>query len=495
MRSLSGPVLRLLLLGTLACRSHTRDEPAITPTTAAATPAAGGDAPVPAEAGAPPAVDAAPAGPAKSEAQKAEERRARAAAALARIPEIKDGLAKLRKLSFKIDVPAQLQETKDFREYVHRELDKELPPARAEAMSIALTQLGLLATPVDLRKTFEDALVGQAGAYYDPELRKYFLVMVPTSDVALDTITAHELTHALQDQYFDLKSYYPHDKKGLPTIDQDAMAARAFVVEGEATFAMIAYVAGAMSKADVLSKKLLPVLQTQLEMMGGMSIDQLRAMNQEQQRGLGDMGDEIKAAIDSMDKIPLTLLVPLLESYTRGALPIYFAYREGGWPEVAKLYQHPPESTEQVLHPNGKLYPTRDLPKKVTLPAMRGYQLVHSDTLGELQWRVYFLLWDKAVSNAAAAGWDGDRFAVLRDKAGGLLTLVATTWDSEDEAKEFEAAYRQSLVARFGGDGQKRADGGAVIVLRRGAEVLVADGSGAAEAMKALERGVKISER
>jgi hypothetical protein len=490
MSSLPGSLLSILaLLGALACRSHTRDEPAPT------TPTARAQTAPPVDASAPPAADAAPAVPAKSDAQKAEERRARAEAALARIPQIKDGLAKLRKLSFKADVPAQLQDANDFREFVRRDIAKELPPARAEALAIALTQLGLLATALDLRKTLEDALVGQAGAYYDPESRKYFLVMVPPSDIALDTITAHELTHALQDQYFDLRAYYPHDKKGLPALDQDAMAARTFIVEGEATFAMIAYMAGAMSKADVLSKKLLPVLQTQLEMIGGMSIDQLRAMNQEQQRGLGDMGDEIKAAIDAMDKIPLTLLVPLLESYTRGALPIYFAYREGGWPEVAKLYQHPPESTEQVLHPNGKLFPTRDLPKKVTLPSLRGYQLVHSDTLGELQWRVYFLLWDKAVSNAAAAGWDGDRVAVLRDKAGGLLALVATTWDSEDEAKEFEAAYRQSLIARFGGDGQTRADGSAVIVLRRGADVLIADGSGAAEAMKTLERGVKISER
>lgn len=432
--------------------------------------------------------------PPLSEAEKARQRSERAATALARIPEIKQGLAKLRGLPFRTEVAAELQSAADFRTFLRASIDSELPQARAEAIATAYTQLGLLEHKLDLRKTLEDAMVSQAGAYYDPKAKKFFMVMVPSSDMMLDTITSHELTHALQDQHFDLQAYYDPKDKQLRALGEDASNARRFVVEGEATLTMLAYVTGAMTKRDVLAPELRPALKMQLDALARMGIDELREMTKQQQTSsFLDLGEEIRASIEAMDDVPLVLMLPLLESYGRGALPVFAAYEHGGWPEVARLYTQPPESTEQVLHPDTKLYPTRDLPKVITLPKPpAGYQQVHSDTIGELEWRVYFLLWDKASSAAAAAGWDGDRYAVLRGKNGDLLTLLATTWDSEADAEELEAAYRRSLVKRFGGDGSKRPEGTPVLVQRRGSEVFIVDGAGAEMLMPALIKGSKL---
>jgi hypothetical protein len=473
-------LLPLLLLA-FACRSSSPRETPPPSAPVAAVAAVAADAKV---ADAPPL----------SEAEKARQRDERAAAALARIPEIKQAVAKLRGLAFLSDVQAEQQSAADFRASLRRSIDDELPVARAEALSTAYTQLGLLERKLDLRKTFEDAMVSQAGGYYDPKAKKFFLVMVPSSDLMLDTITAHELTHALQDQHFDLQAYFaPKSKRGA--LGDDALNARRFIVEGEATLTMLVYVTSAMTKRDVLAPEFRPALEMQLGAFAKMGIDELKEMSRQQQAsGFLDMGDDIRASIKAMDDVPLVLMLPLLESYGRGALPVMAAYKLGGWAEVAKLYTQPPESTEQVLHPDTKLFPTRDLPTEISLPkAPAGYQLIHSDTIGELQWRVYFLLWDKATSEKASEGWDGDRYAVLRGRKGELLTLLATTWDSEADAAEFEASYRRSLSKRFGGDGSARPDGGApVLVQRRGSEVFVVDGAGAASLMPALIKGSKL---
>jgi len=309
---------------------------------------------------------------------------------------------------------------------------------------------------------------------------------VPESDLILDTISSHELTHALQDQHFDLdRYYYGHDGDGPPAFNEDELNARRFIVEGEATFVMVAYGAMAMAKINMLEDpKMVKQLRPQLEMFANMSVDQLRTMTQQQAAAFADMGDDFKKSLEAMDKIPLYVLVPLLESYMKGVLPVYEAYMAGGWDGVADLYEHPPSSTEQVLHPATKLVGKRDEPVAITIPKLSGWNEVQSEVLGELGWRVYFMLWDAQDPDAAAAGWDGDRYTVY-EKDGKLVGLIATTWDSPAEAQKFADAYLASLSTRFSGaesssgKGWKavaRSDGGKVFVRSKGSDVYIVDG-------------------
>jgi hypothetical protein len=247
-----------------------------------------------------------------------------------------------------------------------------------------------------------------------------------------------------------------------------------------------------MFKAKTIDPAMLGALEMQLGVLARMDIDQLKAMSKEQAAGFVDLGSDMKSAMAAMDQIPLILMLPLLESYTKGALPAFEAYKHGGWAEVAKLYSNPPASTEQVLHPAEKLYPTRDEPRAITIPTPAGTTLVYGETMGELEWRVYFMLWNKPAATSAAAGWDGDRYAVVRGKDGALTGLVATVWDGPAEAEEFETAYRASLAARFGGDGTKRNDGRAVGVRRDGDRVLIIDGMADPAELEAFARAVKI---
>ncbi len=410
-------------------------------------------------------------------------RQQRDAAVLARIATIKTGLAALRGLPFKQDVPSAFQSTADFRAFVAAEVKAELDPERSALIARSMFHLGLLATPVDLNRTLEDAMVSQAAAYYDPKQKKFFIVMVPGEDIGLDTIVAHELTHALQDQHFDLTAYLG---PAVP-LDEDQGNARKFIVEGEATLTMFAYAGEAMAGAalggkHLLDSSLLGVLKPSLQTAAAMTLDDFKAMTKLQAAGSLGLTDDIKKAVDAMDTIPPLILGPMMDSYMKGDLAVLAAYEKGGWAEVATLYTHPPESTEQVLHPDTKLYPTRDLPKQITLPALPGYTEVYGNTLGELEWRIYFSLWKKDVALDAAAGWDGDRYRVVTDKAGALVGLLVTTWDSAADAKEFAAAYQATVAVRFPGKERQ------VWVKTKGASVYIVDGGSDATLVDKLDQ-------
>lgn len=401
----------------------------------------------------PPAAKPAPkvAAPAPAPAAPVDPTEARVNAALTRIPGLKTELAALRKLAFTADVPARYQTTAEFQKFVGDEVTAALPPDKSAAIAAAMHHIGLLAHEIDLAKTLADAFVSQAAAYYDPKQKKFFVVMAPEDGLSLDVISVHELTHALQDQHFDLTPYL----EDVATVDDDQTNARRFVVEGEATLTMIAY-ASALELAkrapdepvDLLGAQL-PLLKLGVAMMAGMTLEQHKQQIQQQQAGAAAIDPAIQKSLEAMDQIPPVILVPLLDSYMKGAVAVLVAYEHGGWDAVAQLYSNPPQSTEQVLHPAEKLFPTRDVPHKVALPVPRGLEVIHGNTIGELEWRIYFSLWGQsaAVGERAAAGWDGDRFLVGKTADGTLVGVIATVWDSPADAKEFAKTFQAAVKA------------------------------------------------
>jgi hypothetical protein len=391
-------------------------------------------------------------------------------------------------------VPAKYQLPAEFQAFVKREIARELPAARSRDLSAALAHIGLMARPIDIATVTEQAMTTQAGAYYDPAAKAFFLVMVPDNELILDTISAHELTHALQDQHFNLTRYLPSDG----SLDEDAAIARRFVVEGDATFAMLLY-----ALKGVLGDKVSPVametLRQQIAQFAALDIEALKAQVKGQSAAFGMMDADIKKSIDAMDDIPPAVLIPLLDSYMKGARVALVGYEHGGWASVDKLYRTPPESSEQVLHPDSKLVPVRDRPQRVTLAKSADREL-SGNVLGELQWRIYFELWKVPGAVDAAAGWGGDRYSVTRRSDGRLVGRIATAWDSPEDAEQFATAYAASLAARFPGAdisrpdaGIARSDSGKVFVRRLGKRVFIVDGARDAAELEQLIRSARFA--
>lgn len=406
-------------------------------------------------------------------------RRKRADAALVRVGTIAPKLEKIRSLRFGRDIPREYQSAADFRDFVRTEIGKELPVRKAADLSEALYHVGLLVKPGNLAELLEQAFTTQAGAYYDPMQRKFFLVMVPDSDLLLDTISAHELTHGLQDQHFNLRTFLP-EATTTPVLNEDERTARQFVVEGDATFTMFLFALGSMTNSTTFDPKMLSLLSAQLADFAAKSPQQ---MIKDNAAGFSTMDPEIKKSIDAMNDIPMTVLVPMVDSYTFGAKLVAAAFEEGGWASVNALYANPPVSTEQALHPKEKLFGRPDRPQRVTLAKTAAAELANL-VLGELQWQIYFHLWVPDLRAVASEGWDGDRVSVTRRGDGRLVARIATTWDSPGDAQEFFSAYEASLRKRFpGAAGDPKLGGlvrpgnsGSVFMRRAGSNVFVIDG-------------------
>lgn len=79
--------------------------------------------------------------------------------------------------------------------------------------------------------------------------------------------------------------------------------------------------------------------------------------------------------------------------------------------------------------------------------------MLEQNVIGELQWRIIFAEHGLvAESESAAAGWNGDRWAALRDPGTGALPLLLrSTWDTEKDATEFAAANERLLGVKYAG--------------------------------------------
>jgi hypothetical protein len=108
-----------------------------------------------------------------------------------------------------------------------------------------------------------------------------------------------------------------------------------------------------------------------------------------------------------------------------------------------------PVSTEQILNETAYFGVPRDMPTDVTL-AGRPDSTAHEEILGEFGTRLvlYQHLKDQTAAVGAAAGWDGDRYRVLRAGSGRGIVWV-TVWDTALDAAQFVDAIGQAIGKRY----------------------------------------------
>jgi len=110
-----------------------------------------------------------------------------------------------------------------------------------------------------------------------------------------------------------------------------------------------------------------------------------------------------------------------------------------------------PVSTEQLLHPE-RYFTTRDDPTKVILPPPLLGTVDYENNLGEFETRILLFeyLKDQASAVRGAAGWDGDRYMLIKTPRGDAIAWVSV-WDSSIDAAEFFDLLDVSLIKRHGG--------------------------------------------
>ena len=332
--------------------------------------------------------------------------------------EIKLEIEALRQAEFPRPVAVSIADGEGFLAYVKARMDRSTTPEELAAQEDVAKLLGLIPADMDLLETMLSFVESQVGGFYDPETESFCLMDSFTGGLAR-VILAHELTHALDDQLHDLDGAM--DARNGHT---DRLTAYQGLVEGSGTALMNAW------------------SMDHLEELQGADLSKI------------DMG------LDAMGSTPPYLWRPLLAVYMRGAAFLTSAGGgRGPMPAVAELeraFASPPESTEQLLHPE-KYWDEEalDPPSDVELKTRRvpeGWSLLHEDTLGELSLVSFVepLSRRKGLSSQlevmgarytypASSGWDGDRVALMGNGDARYLALH-TVWDDEDEAEEFEMA-------------------------------------------------------
>ena len=354
---------------------------------------------------------------------------AKNAALVAATEEVLKETSEVRELPIMRPVMSSTQSRGEIERAMIKDLDEQTTAADLHASEVTLKKLGLAPADFHYRDLMVRVLTEQVAGYYEPKTRQFHLADWIDID-GQKPIMAHELTHALQDQHFDLRRF-EHWPKG----DSDAELAAHALVEGDATLAMIMYVGR----------------------------NPLRALTFLKSMGATGM------ATEELDKAPRALRETLLFPYQEGLSWTRALYKQGGWDDVSHAFTALPQSTEQVMHP--EKYFAREAPVKVTLPdvtvllnkseapavagaptSIAGWKQIASDVNGE--WGTYLLLDEflkaSVESHRAAAGWAGDRYAVYENKGGQVLYLSATVWDTENDAREFFDAYVKRLKVRYG---------------------------------------------
>jgi hypothetical protein len=317
-------------------------------------------------------------------------------------------------------VKKTLRSRDEIRAFVIREMDDEKNPAERYAEARSAEAFGLIPKGFDLDNFMVDLLTEQVAGLYDPKAREFYIAdWIPLDDQRM--VMAHELTHALQDQHFQIEAWV---KAARP--NDDAELAREAVLEGSAMAAMIDY----LLKGSGHSVQDLPEIDPSLF--------------------AGDM-----AKTPKLQEAPQFIRDAMIFPYFGGLTFSQAILKPAGWGGVVTVFAKPPLSTQQILHP--ALYKSGKVPSQVKLPSIEKllgerWTKLDENLMGEFGWKEIlkqFLGEEKAKPLAAA--WEGDRYVVYEQKETKRLVLVALLKvDSEEHAERFFGAYADALVKKHG---------------------------------------------
>ncbi len=361
--------------------------------------------------------------PARPGAGPALENAAGTADVLATTNEILDEVSQMRGLKILKPVKSGVKSRSEIEQEIIKNFEESIKPEELYASTKTLIAYGLVPKDFDYREMMIRLLTEQVAGFYRPKSKELFIA--DWNELSEQKpVMAHELTHALQDQHFNLKRF-----EEWPRGDSDRELAIHALIEGDATGVMYNYQLKPM-KSDI----------TRLPNLANFADFTQKQAEKENQ----------KVFLSTPAAIRESLIFP----YVYGVGFVQELVKNSGWEGVSAAFTDLPQSSEQIIHFDK--YRSRERPVKIEMTDIAsllgsGWKRLDADINGEFG---YFLVLsefiEKSDARTASEGWGGDIYTLYENRGTGKLLLVQlSSWDTVKDAEEFFQAYAKRTATRY----------------------------------------------
>ena len=335
-------------------------------------------------------------------------------------------------------VKRRLTKRDEVQSYIQKSMKEDKDAKRLERSSVVLKKFGLIPRDFDLPKFLVVMLREQVAGYYDVKTKTVNLLNWVDAE-SQKPVLAHELTHALQDQSFDIEKWMKgsdpsDDKKEDPSaadiVNDEETSARQAVVEGQAMVVLLDYSLAPTGKTVLNSPQIVDALKQ------GMLV------------GTADT--------PAFRDAPIFLKEELTFPYRYG-LDFTAALLQAGGKDLAYAgaFKNPPKTTREIMEPQTYLAHEKLAPVKMIDmdKDFKDYDAFDIGAMGEFD--VDVLVEQYAGAKEAAAlypEWRGGYYFAgkpKRDKSAPIGVAYVSRWSSEAKAAEFAAVYAKSLAQRY----------------------------------------------
>jgi hypothetical protein len=329
--------------------------------------------------------------------------------------------------------------------YINEKFESDVDRIRFERSELVLKKFGLLPRSFGLHQFLVKLLAEQVAGFYNEKSKTMNLLDWVELDMQ-KPVMAHELTHALQDQSYDLEKISKREeeieKRGLEDLDamirnDEESTCRTAVMEGQAMIVLLDYMLAPAGRSVQDSPKLVDAMQASMEKSKDSPI---------------------------FDRAPLLLQEELIFPYRQGMTFIKELLVAGGKKlAYTGVLDNMPKTTREILEPKEYLAGHRVPP--LLLPDLKflkkDYEAFDAGAVGEFDVVVLLKVYaEDAVAQRLSPDWRGGAYYAAGRRGAKPADANATAhiglyyiskWASEDSAREFAKVYASALAQRYSG--------------------------------------------
>jgi hypothetical protein len=327
--------------------------------------------------------------------------------------------------------------------YIGEKFKDDADRIRFERSELVQKKFGLLPRTFDLHNFLIKLLTEQVAGYYDEKTRTMNLLDWNEPDMQRP-VMAHELTHALQDQSYNLEKMSKHDeeieKHGLEDLDalisnDEESTCRSAVLEGQAMIVLLDYVLAPQDGSVAKAPQVVDMMQAQMDKSRGSPV---------------------------FDSAPLLLQEELAFPYRQGMKFIRDLLVAGGKQlAYTGVLSRMPQTSREIMEPKEYLAGHRVAP--LLLPDLgflkKDYEPYDAGAVGQLDVSILLRIYaDEELDKRLSTEWRGGAYYAAgrkgvkppdRNSTAHIGLFYVSKWATEAAAKEFAKTYASALPRRY----------------------------------------------